>query len=174
MARYLKIVVGVLLPVVAGYYAWRLFSHPGTESPEKLARAALEAPTPLERETAAVRLAQLGKAAREHLARTLAQSKQPAVRVACVRGLGQQWSYGNMPALLDALDDESPAVRAQAGIVVERLLMVHRGFHADDAKEKRDEVSRELRDYWEEFQQSPSLMAVAGQQVKEEKTEEKP
>lgn len=124
------------------------------KSAEQLAQESLEAPTPDEQEVAAVRLAELGRPAREHLQRVLSESQSPQVRAACIRALYAQWDYDSMPVFLDALDDESELVRARAGAAVERMMSVDFDYHHDDPPEKREAAVKRLREHWEQFRKS--------------------
>ncbi len=126
-------------------------------SPEQLARQALEAPTPDEQEVAAVRLAGLGKPAKQHLRRVLSQSQSPEVRAACIGGLAVQWDYDSMPAFLDALDDDSELVRGRAGRAVERMMSVDFDYRYDDPPEKRAAAVKRFREHWKEFRDSEIL-----------------
>ena len=126
-------------------------------SPEQLARQALEAPSSDEQEVAAVQLAQLGRPAREHLQRVLSQSQSPQVRAACIRGLAVQWDYDSMPAMLDALDDESQWVRGRAVEAVERMMSRNFNYQSDDPADKRAAAAFRIREHWEEFRDSEIL-----------------
>ena len=170
MLRSLGIVAGILALAVLGYYGWQFFSRPRIQSPEELAQAALSAGTAEEREQAAVGLSQVGRAAREHLVRVLAESQQPEVKVACIRGLAEQWAYRQMAVLLEALDDDSPLVRAQAGAAVEMMLKGggYYGFKANDPPEQRREGVKRMRRRWQEFQNSKIAMAFAREQEGED------
>jgi hypothetical protein len=168
MLRSLGIVAGILALAVCGYYGWQFFSRPRVESPEELAQAALSAGTAEERETAAVGLSQVGRPAREHLLRVLAESQQPEVKVACIRGLAEQGAYRQMAVLLEALDDDSPLVRAQAGAAVEMMLKGFYGFNANDPPEQRREAVKRMRRRWQEFQNSKIAMAFAREQEGED------
>ena len=159
MHKPLGILAGVLAIAVVGYYGWRLLSADRPPAPGELARAAIRADSAEEREQAAVHLAQLGKPAREYVVQVLAESKQPEVRAACIRGLADQWAYRQMAVLLDALEDESLLVRAQAGEAVQLLLKVEYGFNAHDPPEQRREVVKQLRERWKDFPNSKICMA---------------
>ena len=159
MFRPLVVLSGILALTALGYFGWLLFSGQRPESPEALARAALEAGTAEQREAAAVKLCQFGKPTREHLLHVLAESQQPEVRAACIRGLAEQWAYRHMRVLLDLLDDGDPLVRAQAGDGVQLMLKVEYGFNANAPPDQRREVVRRLRQRWKEFPESKVRMA---------------
>ena len=159
MRRNFFVVFGVLVALaVAVYgvlYGWPvLFS--GEQSPEELARSALEAPTPREQEEAVVQLAQFGTEAREQLRRVLAESKTPRVRAACIRALAGQLDYDNMPAFLDALDDDSALVRGRAGAAVQQMLYADVAFPYD-APPVREPAAKDLRERWEIMRDSPIM-----------------
>lgn len=150
-------------------------------SPEQLARQALEAPTSDEQEVAAVRLAQLGKPAREHLRRVLSESQSPEVRGACIRGLAVLWDYDSMPAFLDALDDDSELVRGRAGTAVKRMMSsADYGYRSDDPPEKRAAAVKRFRAHWKEFRDSEILenwkkrLEEREQREERERREERP
>ena len=168
MLRPLGIVTVLLGLAVVGVWGWQWLSRPRAVSPEELAQAALTADTPRERENAAVRLSQLGRPARDQLLQVLGQSKQPEVRVACIRGLHQQWDYRSVSLLLGMMDDESPLVRAQAGATIQDLLRFDFGFRANDPPQKRQEAIKQFRAWWETFQKSRRSQAFMRQQMGEE------
>lgn len=148
-----------------------LLAIPGCQrppSPAELAQKALEAASPEEQELAAVELAQLAsdneqkpplrEEAREHLRRVLAESQSPPVRLACIRGLASEWDYQSMPALLDALDDESELVRSDAAMAVERMMSVTLkgfGYQYNDPPAKRAPAIKRIRQDWEKKRDSP-------------------
>ena len=154
MLRPLGMVAVVLAVALLAYYGWEFLSRPRLKSPEELAQVALNADTAATRELAAVRLSQFDEPAREQLLSVFGASKQPEVRAACIRGLAQQWSYGSMPLLLDALDDEALSVREQAGQAVQRMLRINYEFRAGDPPEKRQAVVKRLRIRWDKFRNS--------------------
>jgi hypothetical protein len=164
MLKPLGILAAVLAIAVAGVYGWRLLSAERPLTPETLAQAALQAASAEERELAAVQLLQFGKPAREHIVRVFTESKEPEVRAACLLGLADQWAYRQMPLMLDALEDESALVRAQAGEAVQLLLKVDYGFNAADPPERRQKVLKQLRERWKEFPESKVRMAFIRQQ----------
>jgi hypothetical protein len=171
MRSPLGIVAAVLALCVAAVYGWWFYPRAAGETPEQLAAAALQAPTAAERERAAVKLSQLGKPARAELVRVLGESHDAATRVACLRGLAEQWDYRSLPQMLDLLDDPSAAVRVQAGEAVQNLLRVNYEFSkvagtADDGE--RAVVIERLRERWKEFQRSGTGRAFARQQMGED------
>lgn len=139
-------------------------------SPTELARQALEAASPEEQELAAVELAdaannsqlqpQLRQQAKQQLRRVLTESQSPPVRAACIQGVASQWDYEGMPALLDALDDESKLVRRRAGMAVERMMskdLSKFNYNPDDPAGKRAPAIKVIREVWEKDRDSPIM-----------------
>jgi HEAT repeat protein len=159
MRRNLLIVLGVLVAAAAALYGrrWLGSGREDLGSPQALAEEALQAPTLKQRESAARRMVRIGKPAAQHLRRVLVESKTPEVRAACIQGLATHWDYDGMPALLDALEDESPLVRGRAGAAVEKMLGADFGFRFDDPPEKRAKSVNTLRQEWARMQNSPVL-----------------
>jgi hypothetical protein len=160
MLRNRKVQYAILgggLPVLLALLVWQILPAERRPSPDQLARQALEAATPAEQEVAAVRLAELGTDAKDHLRQVLTESQSAAVRAACIRGLAAQWDYDTMPMLLDALEDPSPLVRGRAGVAVQRLLGADFGFRCDDPPEKRGMVVKRLRQEWERVKDTPAM-----------------
>jgi hypothetical protein len=167
MSRPLAILVGLLAIAVAGVYGWGLLFPDRPPTADELAQAALQADSAEKRELAAVELSQSGKPAREQIVRVLTESKEPVVRAACLRGLADQWAYRQMSLLLDALDDESPLVRAQAGEAVQLLLKVDNvnyRFDANAPPVERQKMVKRLRERWKEFPESKVRMAFIREQ----------
>jgi hypothetical protein len=159
MQKYLGIVAVALCTALLAYYGWQWLFREPPESPKELAEQAL-AGTPEKQELAAAGLERVagkfdktGKRnpAQEYLAQVLLESKNPGVRAACMRGLATIWDYECVPAMLDALDDESPQVRSTAAAAVQTLLGVDCHFQADDPPEIRQEAVRLLRNHWKNF-----------------------
>ena len=148
-----------------------LLAIPGCQrppSPAELAQKALEAASEEEQELAAVELAQLAsdkelgpqlrEEAREHLRRVLAETQSLPVRSACIRGLASEWDYQSMPALLDALDDESEVVRSDAAMAVQRMMSVNLkgfGYQYDDPPARRAPAIKRIREDWDKKRDSP-------------------
>ena len=100
----------------------------------------------------------MGKKARPQLRDLLENSKAPAVRIAVMQGLSDQWDYGDekdnyrtMSMLLDALSDKDPLVRQGAYLAVRNLLSKGFDYRATDPPEKRAEAINKMRDLWENF-----------------------
>jgi hypothetical protein len=139
-----------------------------TPSPAELAHKALQSDDPAEQERAAVDLAQLGSnkeldpqirdEAKQQLRHLLDKTQSPLVRKACIHGLGSLWDYESMPAMLDALDDESEAVRSAASVTVERMMSVTLagfGYKFSDPAQKRAPAVKRIRADWETKRDSP-------------------
>jgi len=120
--KSLWVVFAVLFLVVTLVYGYRYLCSPRAKSADEWAAAALGDSPVKERQYAAVKLAELGKPARQQLLQVLAQSQQAEVRVACIESLTEQWDYRSMPQLFDLMDDPSPEVRQQAAAAVQCLL----------------------------------------------------
>ena len=159
MQRNLLIVLGVLLVVAVVVHGrrWLGSREEDLGPPEALAEEALQAPTLKQRESAALRMVRIGKPAVPHLNRVLVESKTPEVRAACIQGLATHWYYEGMPALLDALEDDSPLVRGRAGAAVEKMLGADFGFRYNDPPEQRAKIVDTLRQEWANMQDSPVL-----------------
>jgi hypothetical protein len=168
MFRALVILAGVLAVAVAGVYGWRFLFPDRPPSADELAQAALQADSAEKRELAAIELSHSGKPARAQIVRVFTESQDPEVRVACLRGLADQWAYRQMDLMLDALDDPSPLVRAQAGESVQLLLKVDYGFNAAAPPEQRQEVVERLRERWRDFPNSKVRMAFIRQEEGED------
>ncbi len=156
----LKALFGVLigLLVVAGGWWWLSREH--VESAEELARLALEGDSPEVQEKAAARLEALGgrlpktgtrNAAQPLLSRLLAESRNPGVRAASMRGLAGIWDYQSVPTMLDLLDDESSQVRQAAATSVQALMSAEIKFDASAAPADRRAAAKRLREMWRDF-----------------------
>jgi len=75
-------------------------------------------------------------------------AKAPETRAAAANALAKFQHWDAMGPLLDALDDESPAVRGSAGMAIRRILGLDYGFRANDPLEKRQAVIARLRNGW--------------------------
>ena len=161
MNKTLAITAACLGVVCLIYYGYQCLPDSKPEPPEELARQALD--TKSEQKVQERAAAQLAKAPRpaecKQLNRVLRQSKAPAVRAACIRGLGVARDYESMDTLLDALEDESPLVRGRAGVAITRLLGRDYHFRAQDPPAKRAEAIKNIRNYWNEMKGSPQLKA---------------
>lgn len=150
-------VLAALIVVALALWVWR---RPRTETPEQLARMALEGDDVARQEHAAVRLeALVGRlpgtstrnAGRPFLAQVFTESRHPGVRSAAVRGLASIWDYEFLPAMLDLLDDDSAQLRGAAAIAVESLLSAEHRFNAADPPAQRQAVAAQLRQMWKTF-----------------------
>jgi hypothetical protein len=150
MQKQLAIVAGVLGLVVILLYARYFLFRQRPPSPEEAARAALNvSASPQTREEAAVRLATLGRPAVGQMVQVLKASDQSEVRAACVRGLGQAKSYNSMALLLQLMNDQSLAVRAQAGASVKILTRIDCDFRPEAPERERLESINRFRRFWE-------------------------
>ena len=170
MSNALKITAACLAVLCLIVYACLYLPDSGSESVEELARQALEAGSPQQQEQAAVELAKAsGPAACQQLHRVLRQSNVPAVRAACIHGLGTARNYEAMDLLLDALEDESPLVRGRAGVAVTRMIGRDYHFRPQASDEERAEAVNRIRKYWNELDGSPQLEAYKQRLRRKEK-----
>jgi hypothetical protein len=148
----------VLLFGLLAFFGSRwLFSEPRKRSPEELANLALTADTLREQEEAAGELTSAGEPGVPQMVRVLKDSRTPEVRAAMIQGLALQWVYESMPAILDALDDESPFVRLRAGSAVQRMTCVDAGYRAEDPPEERQPAVARYRKQWDQVRDSADL-----------------
>ncbi len=75
-------------------------------------------------------------------------SKSPETRAAAANALAKFQHWDAMEPLLDALEDESPAVRGSAGMAIRKILGLDYGFRANDPLGKRQAVIARLRRDW--------------------------
>ncbi len=158
--RRLHVLLAVLAGLLLVAVAWWWLSREHVESAEDLAQLALAGNSPEAQEQAAARLEALAgrlsktgtrNAAQPHLSRLLAESKNPGVRAASMRGLASIWDYQNVPAMLDLLDDESSQVRQAAARSIESLISADNTFDANAAPESRRAAAKRLREMWRDF-----------------------
>jgi len=158
VARWLIIVAGVLLAVLALVYGIRFFGGNRPVSADELAQQALSDPVLKQQQQAVAALVTLPQAARrEPLQRLIKESTSPQVLSTAVLGLAGQWDYDSMPRMLELLDDPSPDVRTAAGSAVQRMMSVEYGFRGTDSPEKREAAAARLRKQWEWFRDSTTL-----------------
>jgi hypothetical protein len=165
-SRILLLVASVLVAALLIIYGWHFAFGARTPSAEQLADAALNAGTAEEQEAAAGKLASLGQPAQPEMVRVLNASKTPGVRAALISELTTEWCYDCMPAFLEALDDESLAVRIRAEAAMQRLMQFEVGYHAQDPPEQRREAVKAYRQTWEKVQKLPRMKAFR-EQLKE-------
>ncbi len=166
MNKRLKILLAVLggvalcTVVFQAWYFGYLGSGGSPGSPDELAQQALSGPTVAEKAKAAVRLADCGPDALDELRRVLKESDTPAVRAACIQGLGAIEDYDSVDMLLDLMEDESPIVRGSAGAAVSNMLLGARAtvqFKADGPEEERKQAIKVFREEWGKLRGSPLL-----------------
>lgn len=136
------------------FIAW-FNQSPKGPSPDELAEVALHAATELERETAAVKLADYGPAATEALRRVAAQTTDPAVMGLAIEGIGKLWDYDSLDILLNAVERGPEQVRGRAAVVISRMTGRDRRYRSDDSPEDRKRQVRYMREDWQEIRQSP-------------------
>jgi hypothetical protein len=148
-----RILSGIVV-VIGGLALWvhcRYWPNGRSAPLEQLARQAKATDAPEAAAAAAAKLAAMGGAASEHLRTLLRESPLPRVRAEAVSGLSLQDNFDNVPAILDALSDESRLVRNRAGEAIMRLFCVNFDYRADDPPEIRERKVREIRLEWEEM-----------------------
>lgn len=146
---------GLFVVTVIVYGQKWLFGSPRPPSPDELARQALTAAAPSEREVAALRLAAGGEAALPQMRRVLAESNSPHVRAAVSQGLGAAGDWESVPNLIALLSDPSELVRGRAGNAIVELLGADYFFRADDPLDKRNAAIRAIRQCYKVLQASP-------------------
>ena len=159
-----RLLIGVLVALLAMVLVrWWLAWPSHVETPEELARQALQDNSPETQERAAAKLqaaaARLPKrgarnAAQPYLTRVFLESKNPAVRIAGMAGLAGIWDYECMPAMLDLLEDESAQIRGAAAVAIFKLIGTGRDFRADDPPEKRKKEVARIREFWKGYSTS--------------------
>ena len=152
----LATVFGVLLLVAIIFYGRRWISG-GPSSPETLAERALSAASETEREEATIELSRLGPQASPHLRKLLTESDSPQVRAVCIQSLGSAYDYESMPAILEALDDESQLVRGRAGVAASKMLGRDYGLRMGLPEAERERIVTLMRKEWEALDGSPLL-----------------
>lgn len=80
--------------------------------------------------------------------RAFATSKAPETRAAAANALAKFQHWDAMEPLLDALEDESVAVRGSAGMAIRQILGLDYGFRANDPLPKRQAIIARLRRDW--------------------------
>jgi hypothetical protein len=157
--RPLLIAAGVLLLIVVVVYGIRLLPSGGPPAAKELARLALEADSPEEREKAAIQLTDAeGLEALEHLRRVATESKDANVRAVCIREIGDRCDYESMDLLLAALDDESPLVRARAAKAVAPIIGREYPYRFNAPKAERQPTIDAIRACWEQMKGSEPMM----------------
>lgn len=94
---------------------------------------------------------------REQLRQVFRDSSEPIVRAAAIKGIARGWDYDVMDELLDALDDESAAVRESAGLAVEKMIGLRFHYRASDPPEERAKKVALMRSTWAKFKSTGTL-----------------
>lgn len=149
MQRPLQIVLGVLVVLTLAYYTYAFFTGDRANSPEALARTALEGSSPEEKTQAALDLAALGKEAAGPMRDVLSASNEPTVRAAMIEGLAALRDWQSMPQFIEALGDDSTVVRGRAGRAVSRLLGVDFHYSATAPAPERARKIKEIQEAYE-------------------------
>jgi len=140
----------------------------GKMTDEDLFEQALHAPSPAEREAAAVQLARRCEAEMlatppdrlerfldesenvRRLRTLLAESDTPEVRAAAAAGLGDVRDYESLPELLDLMESESTVMRMRSGKAVEQILGAGFGFDPYAAATDRAQSVEAYRRFYQE------------------------
>ena len=158
MRDRLLIIAGILLLVVGLVY-WKYYlAGEKVPSPEELANQALTAASVEEKEAAAVKLSQAGKAGIEEMRQVFQQSDVAEVRAACVKGLGVLRDYDSMDVFFKSLNDESALVRGRAGVAMIRMLGRDYRFRANGSPADRARSISGMKGAWEEME--PDLQRI--------------
>ena len=81
-------------------------------------------------------------------------ANQPADRIAQLDAFGRSGDRAHMPAIIDALDDESVQVRAAAALAARRLVGSAIPFRADASAEKRAREIDAYRRLWQRAEET--------------------
>ena len=147
-------VAGALALIAVIVYVWMFLPRDSTRSPRELGELALKAPSPEERERAAVELSEHGSAARDELRQALRQGDSVGVRAAAIQGLGVAYDYESVDDLFRALEDESPLIRGRAGVALQKMIGADVGYKANDPPAERAKKVAYLRHLWERMRGS--------------------
>jgi len=139
-----------------------VFAPAGGAGPEALAERAIAAADPADRTAAASRLVAAGAPRARMLPavrRALAETHDPAVRAALLRGVERLLDHQSMPAVLAGLEDRDPHVRAAAERACTALIG-RDGFdaHADPAARARQVA--DIRAEWAVLRDSEPMRRV--------------
>jgi hypothetical protein len=88
----------------------------------------------------------------EELRRMFNEGESPEQRGLGAAGLGERRDVASMPALLDAMEDESPVLRGHASIAVRKILGADYFFDPEAPPAARQEVVARYRSLWDAWQ----------------------
>lgn len=91
----------------------------------------------------------------ELLRKVLKTTQDPQVRVAIISGLGKARDPDSVPQFLDAMADDSPEIRKQAGAALERTCGFPHLFNPDASLAQRQEVITRYRTLWNTIVNTP-------------------
>jgi hypothetical protein len=150
-AKLLLIIAIILLVVTAAIYYY-VFWGDGTRlrPPGELAQTALSGGSDLEKQRAALLLAEWAivesddaqrEEAREQMRRVLTESTDPDVKVAVIQGLGVLRDFESVPELLKLVKDpkQEERVRGQAGVAIGHVLQRNFDFRPLDPDKARQQ-----------------------------------
>ncbi|MFP4054746.1 MAG: HEAT repeat domain-containing protein [Phycisphaerae bacterium] len=150
-------VVSLLVIVAVVEYVWIYVLPEDEPTTGELANRAFKAPEVDEREAAVVKLANKGRSAVPELRKVLVEAREPEIKAAAVRGLGESFDFASMDRLLDAMEDPSPLVRARAHAAVSRMLGPNAHFDPHAPAAERRKIVKFYRDEWKALRNSQRL-----------------
>ena len=144
-------VLHVAAAVVGAIAVWFLWQWVTSPSIDDLVELALNGSSVTAQTQAAIQLARYGENALEGLRRVAVQSAEPAVKAACIEGLGKLWDYDSMDLLIDLADSGEARVRGRAAQVIMRMTGRHRRFGATASESERKLLAEHMHADWEEI-----------------------
>ena len=79
------------------------------------------------------------------------RNEQAEVRAAAAERLGDMRYWEAGPAIIDAMEDSSPLLRARAGVALRRIVVVDMGYRANDSFDRRSKAVQKIRKLWPWF-----------------------
>jgi len=158
--KYLVITaVSLFVLLVIVYLTLWLRGSGSGPAPEVSAEQALTASKSSDRVKGAVKLVDAGKKGLPQMRRVLKESQDDQVRVVIIEGLGTARDFESMPAILDALEDPAPEVRAKAIDVVGRLLgIAGTGYDPNKSPQEQAKIIQGLRKEWKQLKSNPTAL----------------
>jgi hypothetical protein len=159
--------LAILLIVAVVEYLY-LYGPLGNREPsaEELTQTAMQAPEVNEREKAVRQLGAKGRVAVPQLRQVLRDAREPEVKAAAIRSLGDNYDYDSVPAMLEGLEDPSPLVRARSHASLIKVLgtkAVDYDVHAPPARQRK--FVQFYRDQWNALKNSPAALKAQKEKV---------
>ncbi len=151
MRQPLLIIAGVLAVLSAAYWSYVMLSGEGMDSPEVLAKRALEGDSPEIREQAALDLARSGEEARPHLREVLRKTKDPVVKAGVMGGLMRLQDVPSLPLMIEAVQDPDPNVRGRAVAAVGKIIGIRYPFSSEATTQDRISLMGHMRKAYEKL-----------------------